>query len=74
MASHHVALTGLRPVVGDRHYGTNRAASDKALKIGRQMLHASSVAFAHPITKRPVFAKAPLPRDFRNALRAYNLT
>ena len=62
------------PVVGDRHYGASQAASDKSLKIGRQMLHASSIDFAHPVTGRRVYAKAPLPRDFRNALRAYNLT
>ena len=62
------------PVVGDRHYGTRLAASDKSLQVGRQMLHASSIEFAHPLTHRRVFAKAPLPRDFRNALRAFNLT
>ena len=62
------------PVIGDRHYGTRSAASDKALQVGRQMLHASSIDFIHPTTHRRVFAKAPLPRDFRNALRAFNLT
>lgn len=62
------------PVIGDRHYGTRRAASDKSLKVGRQMLHASSIDFAHPITGRRVFAKAPLPRDFRNGLCTFGLT
>jgi len=62
------------PVIGDRHYGTRLAASDKSLRVGRQMLHASSIEFAHPGTGRRVFAKAPLPRDFRNGLRTFDLT
>jgi 23S rRNA-/tRNA-specific pseudouridylate synthase len=62
------------PVIGDRHYGTRLAASDKSLRVGRQMLHASTIEFVHPETHRRVFAKAPLPRDFRNGLRTFNLT
>jgi len=62
------------PVLGDRHYATGRRPSTRALRIGRQMLHASEVAFRHPGTGRRTRVRAPLPHDFRACLRMFGLT
>ena len=60
-------------VVGDRTYGrTPRhlapellAGLDRVLR--RQALHAFMLNFRHPVTRRMVRAKAPLPADYRAA-------
>lgn len=52
----HLAAIGL-PVVGDPVYGV----PDPAL--GRQFLHATRLAFAHPFTGERVEAESPLPPD-----------
>jgi 23S rRNA pseudouridine1911/1915/1917 synthase len=62
------------PVLGDKFYGTRIPAGDKALTLGRQMLHASVIEFVSPVTNRRIRASAPLPRDFRRCLQMYNLT
>ena len=64
------------PVVGDRVYGENRRALSilpKTLslylqKIPRQMLHASSIAFKHPVTGKNLFIEAPLAKDMQTLL------
>jgi len=68
LASRHHA------VLGDRHYATRLRSGMKAMTIGRQMLHASSLEFKHPFTGRIVRVKAPLPHDFRKCLKMFNLT
>ena len=57
----HLAAIGL-PVVGDPVYGV----PDPELK--RQFLHASRLAFPHPVTGEPVEAESPLPSDLQRAL------
>jgi 23S rRNA pseudouridine1911/1915/1917 synthase len=44
-----------------------------AAAIGRQALHAATLAFTHPITAERVRCEAPLPADFRAALRELGL-
>ncbi len=61
-------------VIGDRHYGTGRKTTDKAMKVERQMLHASSLKFDHPQSGKTIKARAPLPQDFRQCLKLYKLT
>ncbi len=59
----HLAHIGL-PVLGDAVYGREmRSAS-----AGRPMLHASRLAFDHPITGERVFAESPMPEDMRRVL------
>ncbi|MBI4616915.1 MAG: RluA family pseudouridine synthase [Planctomycetes bacterium] len=53
----HLAEGGL-PVVGDELYGA------PAGRASRPMLHAASLAFAHPITGVPLLLSSPLPEDF----------
>jgi 23S rRNA pseudouridine1911/1915/1917 synthase len=67
----HLALKH-HAVVGDRQYAT-QAATDRSLNVRRQMLHASELAFQHPVTGQPVLARAPLPRDFLDGLHLFRL-
>ena len=57
----HLAAIDL-PVVGDPVYGV----PDKAL--GRQFLHASRLAFDHPVTDERVDVESPLPDDLASFL------
>lgn len=59
----HLAAIGL-PVAGDPQYG--RAG---AFGLARQFLHATRLAFAHPVTGEPVDVASELPSDLRDALR-----
>ena len=62
----HLAHVGL-PILGDPVYG--RPAAGRPL-VRRPMLHASRLAFAHPLTGARIAATSPLPDDFRRALSA----
>jgi 23S rRNA pseudouridine1911/1915/1917 synthase len=57
----HLAAIDL-PVVGDRVYGV------RDLDLERQFLHASRLAFPHPITGEPIETESPLPPDLAAAL------
>jgi len=60
-----VQLAGAgHPLVGDRTYGTQSSA------ISRVALHATRLAFAHPVTGERVSVESPLPDDMRRALRS----
>jgi 23S rRNA pseudouridine1911/1915/1917 synthase len=66
------------PLVGDRVYGGRlllpKGASaeliDALREFKRQALHAARLAFAHPMTDKPVDVTAPLPEDMRGLLGA----
>jgi 23S rRNA pseudouridine1911/1915/1917 synthase len=58
----HLAAIDL-PVAGDPLYGVR-----DDLGLERQFLHASRLAFAHPITGEPVETVSPLPADLETAL------
>jgi 23S rRNA pseudouridine1911/1915/1917 synthase len=51
------------PVCGDPEYGTAGT-----LGLERQFLHATRLAFPHPITGAPVEVESPLPPDLQDAL------
>jgi 23S rRNA pseudouridine1911/1915/1917 synthase len=59
----HLAAIGL-PVAGDPQYGRVGAFG-----LRRQFLHATRLAFAHPVTGDPVDVVSALPADLRDALR-----
>lgn len=76
----HLAATG-HPVVGDGVYGYRNPARAMGLdhqtaalinKVGRQMLHASSITFAHPQTGKQMSCEAPLPEDMQTLRRTLN--
>ena len=59
----HLASRGL-PLVGDRLYGGRPAEG-----IVRQALHAAELAFAHPLSGRPLAFASALPADLAPAWR-----
>jgi 23S rRNA pseudouridine1911/1915/1917 synthase len=78
----HFADAGF-PLLGDVLYGGRRRESRMpedaparraAGAIGRQALHAAVLAFTHPITGAPLRCEAPLPADFRAALRELGMS
>ena len=61
------------PLVGDDTYGARQNARLKELTkyaAPRVMLHAKELSFQHPKTKKTVSYEAPLPKDFKAALKA----
>ena len=69
----HLVAIG-HPLLGDQQYATRREVSPQERTIRRQMLHAYELAFRHPVTGKPVHAKAPLPDDFTACLRKFGRT
>ncbi|HEY5286890.1 MAG TPA: RluA family pseudouridine synthase [Solirubrobacteraceae bacterium] len=61
----HLQAIG-HPVCGDPEYGTG--GRDPSLGLTRQFLHATRLAFPHPITGEQVEVDSPLPEDLREAL------
>jgi 23S rRNA pseudouridine1911/1915/1917 synthase len=61
----HLLAIG-HPVVGDPDYGGG--GSPETLGLRRQFLHATRLAFAHPISGERVEVRSPLPEDLRAAL------
>jgi len=63
-----VHLAHLRfPIVGDKVYG-GRTAQVSELGAPRQMLHAASLGFIHPISKQEVLFSSPPPADMQSIL------
>ncbi|MBN1871444.1 MAG: RluA family pseudouridine synthase [Candidatus Omnitrophica bacterium] len=59
----HLAYIG-HPVTGDMTYGKNK----KSILIRRQALHAHSITFVHPGSKKRVSFSAPLPDDMKDLI------
>lgn len=68
-------LAGIRhPVVGDRQYGVKHSDDPRVLSVTRQMLHAAELELPHPmVLGQHIKAHAPLPADFRAALKLFGL-
>lgn len=54
------------PVAGDRVYGPDGAVA-AALGLARPALHATHLAFDHPVTGEPIVVTEPLPADLASA-------
>jgi 23S rRNA pseudouridine1911/1915/1917 synthase len=63
----HLASVG-HPILGDRSYG---GGGEDARRLGleRPFLHASRLAFDHPVTGRRIEVEEPLPDDLTSALQ-----
>jgi 23S rRNA-/tRNA-specific pseudouridylate synthase len=61
-------------VAGDRHYNTRASVPAAEQALHRQMLHAESIAFTCPVTAEPIRITAPLPEDYRKALKQLGLS
>ena len=62
------------PVLGDKVYSTNIQPHPELRRVPRQMLHATSLAFRHPVTDELVRTKAPFPSDYSGCLKMLKLT
>jgi len=58
------------PVLGDRTYGEKTAIthSGKRITFPRQMLHAATLGFLHPVSNEWISFESPLPADLEKAL------
>lgn len=65
----HMAHIG-HPVLADRAYGDKSINSyvRRDLGITRQLLHAQSLTFVHPKTRKKLTIEAPYPLDFLSIL------
>jgi len=62
------------PVVGDRTFGLKSARDPRLMTVPRQMLHASTLELPDPMVKgSTIKAHAPLPADFRAALKLFGM-
>ena len=62
------------PVMGDPKYAGDIEKKAGVLPIPRQMLHARTIVFTHPVTGKVIRGEAPLPADFRACLKGFKLT
>ena len=68
------------PILGDRSYGKskkrfkqiNPLIEKKINSFKRQALHAKSLGFIHPTTKKEVFFEAKRPKDFDALIKNLN--
>tara|TARA_Y100000590_G_scaffold90221_1_gene101687 strand:+ start:946 stop:1929 length:984 start_codon:yes stop_codon:yes gene_type:complete len=66
------------PILGDNSYGKSKKKFKKIDKMlerkinnfGRQALHAKSLGFIHPKTKKEVFFEAKRPKDFDDLIKS----
>jgi 23S rRNA pseudouridine1911/1915/1917 synthase len=56
------------PIVGDHLYAGRKIAKSDLKEFGRLMLHAKSIEFTHPITKKIMKLEAPLPEGLQSLL------
>ncbi len=57
------------PIIGDYQYTKQFKCSYKA---PRHLLHALAIAFPHPLSKKKLTLKAPIPPDFLAAFQAFH--
>ncbi|MDE6536794.1 MAG: RluA family pseudouridine synthase [Muribaculaceae bacterium] len=55
------------PISGDKKYGAKKSP------LHRLALHAQTLRFAHPITKKDMHFTTPIPQKFRDVLRKQNI-
>ena len=62
------------PIVGDRVFGLKNARDPRLMQVSRGMLHAATLEMPHPrVPKGQIKAHAPLPADFRAALKLFGM-
>ena len=65
------------PIVGDKSYGKSKKKfrkidpkiENEINNFNRQALHAKSLGFIHPVTKKEVFFEAKRPKDFDKLIK-----
>ena len=72
----HMSFKG-NPIIGDKSYGKSKKKfkkidpniEKKINSFNRQALHAKSLGFFHPLTKKEVFFEAKRPIDFDTLIK-----
>ena len=72
----HMNFKG-NPILGDKSYGKTKkkfrkidlCLEKKINNFNRQALHAKSLGFVHPKTKREIFFEAKRPKDFDSLIK-----
>jgi 23S rRNA pseudouridine1911/1915/1917 synthase len=59
-------------LLGDKEYFNKHSNSEEFRKIPRQMLHATTLEFCHPITCKNISVKANLAGDFQAVLKSFS--
>ena len=75
----HMSFKG-SPILGDKSYGKTKkkfkkidlVASTQINNFNRQALHAKTLSFIHPSTKKEVFFEAKRPKDFDTLIKTLN--
>ena len=69
----HFAASG-HPVLGDKIYGKKIAIkfAQRTINFSRQMLHAQSLKFKHPVDGSPLEFTTPIPKDIETAIKELN--
>ena len=69
----HFAASG-HPVLGDKIYGkkTDIKFAQRTINFSRQMLHAQSLKFKHPVDGSPLEFTTPIPKDIETAIKELN--
>ncbi len=66
----HLAALGF-PILGDMQYGKRKLKySHKEISVPRQMLHAQTLAFCHPVSGQQISVTAPIPQDMEEVMDA----
>jgi len=62
------------PIIGDRKHGCNKQNRffKEQWEMTTMLLHASSLEFIHPVTKRNIFISAPLNDEFERMMTLMN--
>lgn len=68
----HLALVK-RAVAGDKAYTTEKKPNEMLRLLPRQMLHAYKLVFKHPTSDTIIRVTAPVPADFKEALKMLRL-
>lgn len=63
----HLSHIGF-PIIGDNTYGFGKKRYPELNFIKRQMLHATSIKFIHPVINQEIFFEAPIPEDMKFAM------
>ena len=61
------------PVLGDRKYAGGVRLENNLTDVPRQMLHAYSLSFQHPVKKELIVVKAHAPADFKACMKKFKL-
>lgn len=74
----HLSAIG-HPVLGDRTYGkkveveVKIEGKRKKIVFPRQMLHAETLGFIHPVTKEYIEFSSPLPEDMEKCIKKLSI-